>query len=82
MFVHSQLQQLKLCFSIFAEMFSARTYTPDLAPSDFNLFGGVHFQDDDKLKEVVTELFTILAAGVCNERIDKNGITLHGMTSV
>lgn len=61
-------------------------YSPHLMPSDFYQFpmlkeflGCRHFQEDDKLKEIVTEWFKNLVAGVYNEGIEKNGST---MTSV
>ena len=43
-------------------------------PTLKEFLGGWNFQDDEELKEVVTEWFNNLVAGVYNEGIEKNGM--------
>jgi histone-lysine N-methyltransferase SETMAR len=60
------------------EVFEHPAYSPDLAPSDFQLFpklkeflGGRRFKSDAEVKDAVKEWLNGLAAEVCDEGIQK-----------
>ncbi|GFU99843.1 histone-lysine N-methyltransferase SETMAR [Trichonephila clavipes] len=60
------------------DVFQHPPYSPDLAPSDYHLFtamkkwlGGMHFADDEELKNVMTHWFKSQAAAFYAEGIGK-----------
>lgn len=75
---HTAKRTLELLDSFKWEIFPHSPYNPDLAPSDFQLFlrmktwlASQRFDDDEELRECVTELLRSQAANFCDEGISK-----------
>ena len=59
---HTAVQTVQIITNLGLELFHHPPYSPDLAPSDFHLFGplkkftrGAKFESDDEVKSVVSD---------------------------